>query len=292
MKGKAGGGRYYRVMGTLWRHRKAEEAGDAALGLLMRIWSFCADQGEPLVSKRSMCMLMAHDKNGPRKLKALLESGLLEQTADGYIPHDVADHNPILRAPSRDVERDQERESNVSDGESNVTVNVTRNVSKPPENNQVLRPPLSRPRTQEEEKRDREPPTPVGFSAERQHTIFVAAFEQTCKTHPGMGGRNVGGFHASVLRTAELRKLDPERLFRETLATWLARSLTALELKSPYACFCQAWGELTSEVRPTGRDVKSGPVRPAPGSAFTETPFDKIFGPLIEQPTKAAGGSR
>jgi hypothetical protein len=80
------GGHYARVMGTLWRHTKTEEAGDAALGMLTRIWSHCADKGRPLLSQRDMAVIMAGDKNGPRKLKALLDARLLDRVEGGFAP--------------------------------------------------------------------------------------------------------------------------------------------------------------------------------------------------------------
>lgn len=152
------GGHYARVMGTLWRHVKTEEAGDAALGMLTRIWSHCADKGRPFLSQRDMAVIMAGDKNGPRKLKALLDARLLDRVEGGFAPHDWFDHNPGLAPQTESGESAaDDRESNVSgtrvDGESNVTRNVTtivtRNVSNAVVENQQVTPPPSRPKTQD-----------------------------------------------------------------------------------------------------------------------------------------------
>lgn len=164
------GGRYARLMGTLHRNLKTEAVGDAALGMLVRLWSYCADVGRHVLTDRDMGVIMVRDKNGPRKLKALLDAKLLEKVEGGYMPHDWFDHNPGLAGkdePSsdaseseRDQDRDEERESNVT---GNVTSNVTGNVRKPDKQNQPLAPPLSDSglRTQES-LRETEDPAPAG----------------------------------------------------------------------------------------------------------------------------------
>jgi hypothetical protein len=62
-----------------------------------------------------------------------------------------------------------------------------------------------------------------------------------------MGGKQVGDFHAAVLRTAALQGADPGALFRATLSRWLAKPLTDVERRHPYACFAAAWGDLTAQ---------------------------------------------
>lgn len=151
------GGHYARVMGTLHRHLKAEACGDAALGLLLRTWSYCADVGRAVLTERDMARLMVRDRNGPRKLKALVDAGLLDKVDGGYSPHDWFDHNPGLSRATSGVDDGENESPNATptrvDGESNVTGNVTlnatKNVSKPVEQNQTLTPPLSRLRTQD-----------------------------------------------------------------------------------------------------------------------------------------------
>lgn len=150
------GGHYARVMGTLHRHQKTEKAGDAALGMLVRIWSYCADTGRSLLTDRDMAVIMVRDKNGPRKLRQLIDARLLDRAEGGYAPHDWFDHNPGLKQsePKVDNDNSSERESNVRDGESNVTLNVTRNVRKSRQQNQQLETPLSRPKTQDNKNTD------------------------------------------------------------------------------------------------------------------------------------------
>lgn len=150
------GGHYARLMGTLWRHKKPELAGDAALGMWCRMVSYCADVGRSVLSKREMAIIMAYDKNGPRKLSALLKAKLVDEVEGGYSPHDFYDHNPGISPSTKDAQdadRDDEREEHVRDGEEHVTTNVTgivtRNVSNDVEQKQLVRPPSSRPRTQD-----------------------------------------------------------------------------------------------------------------------------------------------
>lgn len=267
------GGHYARVMGTLHRSLKAEKAGDAALGMMVRIWSYCADVGRHELTERDMAVIMVRDKNGPRKLKALLEAGLLDRTEGGYTPHDWFDHNPGI-APSESAPREadvsrtrREREEYVRDGEENatgnVTRNVTRNVSNTPEQNQVVAGSLSRPRTQDPgDKREREgeragappPPTPIepmpfavpgAWTADRPGVVFRALFAERYQTEPSMAGKNLAGFHATVASTARMQGRDPEELFREKLSAWLMRPRRQAEASAPFACFVQAWGEIT-----------------------------------------------
>jgi len=196
------GGHYARVMGTLHRHLKAEKAGDAALGMLLRIWSYCADTGRAELSERDLAVIMVRDKNGPRKLKALLDAGLLDRTEGGYTPHDWFDHNPgidpLRESDVRPTRR--EREENVRDGEENatenVTGNVTRNVSRPAEQNQAVTPPLSRPRTQDPGDKRENPPNPPGG---------LAADDRAPLDLPDAGARSlrqppVGGAYAAEVR--------------------------------------------------------------------------------------------
>lgn len=118
------------------------------------------------------------------------------------------------------------------------------------------------------------------FTVERQAVVFQREFERTQLTVPSMGGKHVGGFHAAVVRTASLQRKDPEQLFRETLAKWLAKPLDEVASRSPYACFCQAWGELTGTAPKAPRDVRKGFVEPSPPEAFgPPTNLDDLFGP-------------
>ncbi len=90
-------GRYARLMGTLWRHEKTEKVGDAALGLLMRLLSFCADQGVDHVSETRMCELFRRNPNGRRQLNQLIAAGFIEPFELGYRPHDWDEHNRVTK---------------------------------------------------------------------------------------------------------------------------------------------------------------------------------------------------
>lgn len=119
---------------------------------------------------------------------------------------------------------------------------------------------------------------PAEWTASAQHVAFVRAFEKSQATPPSMGGRQVGGFHAKVLRTAELQDVDPAALFSAALATWLAKSLSEVERKAPYACFESAWGDLTSkasraDLMPLGKFGRPG-QRPRMAPATTEKDFE------------------
>jgi len=92
-------------------------------------------------------------------------------------------------------------------------------------------------------------PTPEresAFDAQRMRVIFQKSYLDSKRSDPAMGGKNLGDFPARVLRTAKAQQRDPEALYREKLETWLKRSLNEKERKAPYACFAQAWGELTT----------------------------------------------
>lgn len=86
------------------------------------------------------------------------------------------------------------------------------------------------------------------WTPEDQQRVFVSAFEAAQGTYPTMGGKQVGAFHAKVVRTAELQQRDPRELFTNALRKWLAKGLDKLERKAPYACFDASWGELTARA--------------------------------------------
>ena len=115
------------------------------------------------------------------------------------------------------------------------------------------------------------------WSQGRARLIFIAAYEQSQGTTPSVSGRHVDQFAATVARTAELQKWDsPEIGYREALGRWLARPMSEVERRAPYACFAQAWGDLTA----TGRRAANSNGRPvreelAPASAFDLSPEDR-----------------
>ncbi len=92
------GGRYARLMGDLWRHEKTEKVGDAALGLLMRLYSFCADQGVDHVSEKRMVDLFRGNPNGRRQLNQLIAAEFVDVVpGGGYSPHDWYEHNRVAK---------------------------------------------------------------------------------------------------------------------------------------------------------------------------------------------------
>jgi hypothetical protein len=156
-------GYYLNILGTLWRHPKAERAGDAALGLWVRMLSYCADSSTSVLTRRQVATLLTGDRNGPRKLAALLKEELVVEFDSLYTPRDFYAHNPGLRQfhdPSivtlhESIVKQSRggREAMVrgtrGDGEGNVTLNVTANVSNEDEQNQIVSNSLSRHKTQD-----------------------------------------------------------------------------------------------------------------------------------------------
>lgn len=94
------------------------------------------------------------------------------------------------------------------------------------------------------------------FTAQAQLGAFVGAYETRMRTTPSLGGKQVGDFHATVVRTAKLQQRDPRELFVEALAKWLEREHTDAERRAPYACFCQAWGDLTGPPKAANANGK------------------------------------
>ena len=93
------GGRYARVMGTLWRCSKRERCGRAAMGLLLDIWSWCADQQVSVLPEKALRRLLAGDPNGRRQLRELISAGFLDEVEGGYMPHDWHEHSGVPAAP-------------------------------------------------------------------------------------------------------------------------------------------------------------------------------------------------
>jgi hypothetical protein len=82
------------------------------------------------------------------------------------------------------------------------------------------------------------------FTAERMAISFQRAYLAARKTSPSMGGRNVGAFHPRVVETAQARKVDPEALFSEALAKYLAQEPTDFSRIAPYANFASQFDRL------------------------------------------------
>lgn len=86
-------GRYARLMGSYWRHRRTDSIGLAAAGLFSFVLSFCADQEVSVVPRDRMRALYRGDSNGARALKQLLAAGYVEETEAGFRVHDWKQHN-------------------------------------------------------------------------------------------------------------------------------------------------------------------------------------------------------
>lgn len=70
-------------------HPKADQAGNAALGLWLRLATYCARmETDGRVSKTK-----AAQYGTPAELRALIKAGLVERTRDGYQLHDWTDWN-------------------------------------------------------------------------------------------------------------------------------------------------------------------------------------------------------
>ena len=77
-------------MGDLWRHPKVDNTGDAALGLLARIWSYCADQGVDTITEKRMLNLF-RGSHGRKQLNELIASGFIDALPEGgYAPPRLA----------------------------------------------------------------------------------------------------------------------------------------------------------------------------------------------------------
>lgn len=142
------GGRYARVMGTLWRHPKREKCGRAAMGLLLDIWSYCADQGVRVVTKPGMIKIFGGDPNARRQLKELVDAGFVDVVEGGHSPHDWSEHSEfrVPIAPPSEAPLEAPSEAHAAGDETRaetrpVTRDATRLVTRdemrsPPENTQ------------------------------------------------------------------------------------------------------------------------------------------------------------
>lgn len=127
-------GRYARVMGTLWRHPKREKCGRGAMGLLLDIWSHCADQSEEFISEKGMRRIINGDPNGRRQLKELVDAQFIDRVDGGYVPHDWSEHSAFGGSSDAPATGDATR-----DATQGATRDVTRDatgdvMNAPPEN--------------------------------------------------------------------------------------------------------------------------------------------------------------
>lgn len=327
------GGRYARLMGNAWRHKKREKIGFAANGLLSDIWSWCADQNTAVLTKKGLRGIIAGEPNGPRMVKQLVEAGYLVPVADGHAVHDRDDYTPVHEPLGGPAEAADERTEDdpvmlgvtssvmptvmlgvmpsVSDAASEIINETTTPRAGASPNPQIPDPIPEREREQQqsaaaavalqrvaadldpdnqqtepsdaaappvelepEEPAQPEPPPPAEFSEREQRSTFVNEFERVAETYPNLGGRQVGDFHATVLRTARLQHRDPRELYAQALARWLSTPLDRDAQRFPYAFFCAAWGELTSTAPVRAPPTTGTHRRIAPSKATTAKDFE------------------
>jgi hypothetical protein len=61
-----------------------------------------------------------------------------------------------------------------------------------------------------------------------------------------------------VLQTAAAQQRDARELFEHALGKYLTRTFEPIELRAPYACFANAWCELTAKPRDGLRKAHAG----------------------------------
>lgn len=145
-------------------------------------------------------------------------------------------------------------EKGIERGERETRVRAAPLAPLPDADNSQAEPPIgARPAAVEPEPGE---PARDAFTEHEQRITFQREFERVARTGANMGGKQVGQFHATVLRTAELQGKKPRELFKTALATWLKRGFDDRSRSHPYACFCADWGDLTSEGPTRGSDRK------------------------------------
>ncbi len=93
-------GRYGRVMGDHWRSKERAGMTFAANGLLLDIWSYCADQATDEVDADAMRKLTSADRtHATRMVRQLVAAGHLAPTAKGWHVPGWKTLNPIARVP-------------------------------------------------------------------------------------------------------------------------------------------------------------------------------------------------
>lgn len=85
--------RYARLMGDFWRHPRTAGLSPAAAGILARAWSYCADQMTDGEVPRFIIAAFFAGAPDEEVVSELIESGLWEETPDGYRMRDWADRN-------------------------------------------------------------------------------------------------------------------------------------------------------------------------------------------------------
>jgi hypothetical protein len=140
-------GRYARTMGNHWRSSGREKLSFAANGLLMDIWSYCADQATATVSTLAMQKLTASDrKNASRMLNQLVSGGYVARATEGWSVLEWEVMNPIAQVSQlRPVDNDQQgprRGSEVGSEEAETPPERLAQRKPPLENIEERTPPL------------------------------------------------------------------------------------------------------------------------------------------------------
>lgn len=157
-------GRWAKVHGDHWRSEAREKLTFAANGLLMDIWSYCADQATDQVSTTVMRKLCAADaKNAGRMRQQLVSAGYLAATTDGWVVLKWQQLNPVAKHyPLRVVEPPADEAL----GGSSEEAETLSQRSAPPEIIEEPCVPRARAETQDPEEREEKerttpPPTAV-----------------------------------------------------------------------------------------------------------------------------------
>lgn len=251
--------------------RKIRSCSDSAFRLWWAIGNWCSEhetdgyipKGEvkdawrPLARKRFRYAECCQE---------LVEIGLLEDHETAFKVHDFEQFNPpkvVLEQRrsggrervSRHRSRQKEQQKPANNNEvTHINIRVTDVLGNGP------RPVPSRPDPDQRDHATRAlsdaRASEDEFTADTMWLRFARAWHDAFKTFPTQGGKGLGDFHERVMKTAAAQNTAPAALYDRALRKYLARKHTAVELRAPYACFAQAWSELTAQ--PNGEMRKTG----------------------------------
>jgi len=162
---------YGRVYGSITWHTKALSAGDAALGVWVRLLGHCAQQLTNGYVPAAVAAAVG--ASSPGAVEALARVGLLEPVEGGYQMHDYLDHNAskadIEGAREAARERKARSRSAAKTMQSRVTSNVTGRVTDGVSHG--VSPFLDEDETKKE--REEEPPTPLAGPSEDAQALAL-----------------------------------------------------------------------------------------------------------------------
>lgn len=171
---------YSRVYGSITWHAKALAAGDAALGVWVRLLGHCAQH---LTDGRiPTAIAVAVGASSPGAIEALARVGLLEPVEGGYQMHDYLDHNASKAdiEAARDAARERKAKSRsaAKTMQSRVTSRVTGTVTSRVTDgvSHGVRPFLEEDEEEKEKEEKEETPTPLRESPEVERPL---ALEET-----------------------------------------------------------------------------------------------------------------